>query len=161
MAPTLVLVRKSMVRGRGPQRIRAIVSVTFSGSFPGAYEAGKGFLDAAGQEGVNVMSVINEPIKDIVALNAGYGVVGSVMEPRLSLLSQWTDFTTDLLGTHGILDFFKIESRNYAPVYKRIYVRLYGVAAGPLFSEASTDAALTGGAFMVELEYTPCSGAEA
>jgi len=149
-----------MVRGRGPQRVRAIVSVTFSGGSPGAYEVLKGFLDAVGGEGVNVQSIIPEPIKDIVALNAGYGVVGSVMEPRLSLLSTWTGFTHNLLGTHGILDFFKIESSNYTTLYKRIYVRLYGVAAGPLFEEASSDAALTGGAFMVELEYTPCSGAE-
>jgi hypothetical protein len=164
VAPTVALVRKSYQRGRGPQRIRAIVSVTFDAQHAGAYEALKGFLDAAGGEGVDVQSVIFEPIMNIAVANAGYGVVGSVIEPRLSLLSQWTGFTHNLLGTHGILDFYKIESNNYAAgggPYKRVYVRIYGLKAGPLFEEASTDAALTGGEFLVELEYTPISGAEA
>ena len=141
------------------------MSVTFDAvGHGGAYEVLKGFLDAAGGEGVDVQSVIPEPIMNIAALNAGYGTVGSVIEPRLSLLSQWTGFTHTLLGTHGILDFYKMEANNYAAgggPYKRIYVRLYGMVAGPLFNEAATDAALTGGEFLLELEYTPISGAEA
>lgn len=153
MAATISLLRRTMVRGRGPQRLRALVQVTFDAQHAGAYTAGTGFEDSAGSGGISINSILPDKILD---------VVGSVVEPRMILLSTLTGFTTNLLGTHGMLDFYALTVSNYtAPPTKYLKVRLYGLKAGPVFDEASTDAALTGGTFVVELEYTSISGAEA
>jgi hypothetical protein len=153
MAPTVTLLRKTLMRGRGPQRLRALVQVTFATAHPGAYTAGTGFEDSAGGGGINLNAILPDKIID---------VVGSMVEPRMILLSTLSGFTTNLLGTHGILDFYALTVSNYtSPPTKYLKVRLYGLKTGPVMDEASTDAALDGGTFVVELEYTPISGAEA
>jgi hypothetical protein len=161
MAATVTLLRKSLHRGRGPHRIRAIVSVAFGTdvSVQGAYQKGTGFLNVnAGP--IDIQSVIPEPIVEPTAIGNGY--VGSMIEPRMKALASFTGFTTTLLGTHGIIDFDYMGVLNYtAPPHKYIFVRLYGCGAGPVFDEAASDAAITGGGFSVELEYTPISGGEA
>ena len=160
MTATVTLLRKSLHRGRGPHRIRAIVSVAFDdGAHQGRYQKGTGFLNA-GATPIDFQSVIPEPIVEPTAIGNGY--VGSIIEPRMKELASFTDFTTALLGTHGIIDFDYMGVLNYtAPPHKYIFVRLYGCGAGPVFDEAASDAAITGGGFSIELEYTPISGGEA
>lgn len=129
------------------------------GAHQGAYQKGTGFLNA-GATPIDLQSVIPEPIVEPTAIGNGY--VGSMIEARMARLASFTDFTTALLGTHGILDFEAMGVFNYTvPKHKYILVRLYGCGAGPVFDEAASDVAITGGGFSIELEYTPISGGEA
>jgi hypothetical protein len=155
MAPVKTLLRKSYLRGRGALRVRALIMAQFSGGNPGGYTQGYGFCDdgvGAPNNGLAFQSLIPEPVVD--------SGIGCMVEPRMTLLSSWTGFTHALLGTHGILDFDHASVSNYGTVYKRAFIRLYGIAAGPIMAEAATDTSITGGAFVVEGEYTPISGAE-
>jgi hypothetical protein len=165
MAAIVTLLRKSLHRGRGPHRIRAIVSVAFGTdvSVQGAYQKGTGFLNQ-GATPIDFQSVIPEPIVEPTAIGNGY--VGSMIEPRMVAKASFTGFTTGFTAgsTHGILDFDLMGVLNYsAPPHKYVFVRYYGCAAGPgpVFDEAASDASITGGGFSVELEYTPISGGEA
>jgi hypothetical protein len=161
MVATVTLLRKSLHRGRGPHRIRAIVSVAFDAdTHQGAYQKGTGFLNANAAP-IDIQSIIPEPLVEPTAIGNGY--VGSMIEPRMATLASFTNFTTTLRGTHGILDFDYMGVLNYsAPPHKYIFVRLYGCGdPGPTFDEAANDVAITGGGFSIELEYTPISGGEA
>ena len=152
MAPILALVRKTYLRGRGTQRIRALVSVTVNAQNTIVYTQTFGFADGAGSpnNGVDIHSVLTEPIQNIV---------GCMVEPRMTLLSSWTDFVHGLGGTHGILDYSTMIVNNYAPYSKRLYVKMFGVVAGLV--EAATDTTINAGSFVVELELTSISGGEA
>jgi len=154
MAPIVALLRKTMLRGRGPQRIRALVSVTVDAGHTIVYTQGQGFADAAAapNNGVDIHSVLTEPIQN---------VVGCMIEPRMTLLSSWTGFVHGLGGTHGILDYSTLTVSNYTTLYKRLYVKLFGATTTPGIEEADTDVTITAGSFAVELEYTSISGAEA
>jgi hypothetical protein len=69
-------------------------------------------------------------------------------------------FAHGLGGTYGILDFDHGTVSNYGTKYKRVFIRLYGVKAGPVMAEALTDVELIDGSFVIELEYTSISSAE-
>jgi hypothetical protein len=153
MAPTLTLLRKTMLRGRGPQRIRALIGVTVDAQHTVVYTQTFGFADAAGSpnNGIDIQSILTEPIQN---------VVGCMIEPRMTLLSSWTNFVTGLSGTHGILDYATLTVSNYTTLYKRLYVKLFGVTDTPGIEEADTDVTIDAGSFAVELEFTSISGAE-
>jgi len=154
MAPIIALLRKTYLRGRGPQRIRALVSVTVDAQHTIVYTQAFGFADDVGSpnNGVDIHGVLTEPIQNIV---------GCIIEPRMTLLSSWTAFVHGLGGTHGILDYSNLIANNYAPYSKRLYVRMFGVSGVPTMVEASTDVTITAGSFAVELEFTSISGGEA
>lgn len=161
MAPTLAVIRKTYFKGKGPQRVKLVFSATYgAAAAAGGYTITKGFCDDTGSpnNGINLQSIIPEPIIDYS---------GRISGPNAALIAGgvWgTGFTTALLGTAGILDFDSMTNANYtSPPTKRMFVRLYGLKAGPVFSEASTQAAnaIVAGSFSVELNYTSVSGAEA
>ncbi len=160
MAPTITLLRKTLHRGKGQHRVRAIIQVAAGTGM--AYDAGTGFTVSNGPVvPIDINAVLPEKIVEPSAI--GYGYTCSIVEPRIPTIAEFTGFTTGFAGTHMILDFAALTIGNYAaPPYKRLYVRAFGfVAVGPALEEAATDAAITGGSFTVELEYTPISGAEA
>ena len=153
MAPTVALLRKTYLRGRGPQRLRALISVTAGAQQNICYTKTWGFADDAGSpnNGVNINAVLPDKM-----LN----VVGNIVEPRMTALAGWTGWGHGLGLPDAILDYSGLSISN-ALSYKRLYVQVYGVAAGPSMIEATTDTTITAGGFVVELEYTAISGAEA
>lgn len=156
MAPAKTVLRRSYLRGRGALRVRGLVMVQFAVGTPGGYTQGFGFCDDGPgfpNNGLDLQAIFPDAIVD--------SGIACMVEPKMTLLSSWTGFTHALLGTTGILDFDHVTVSNYVTKYKRLYVRLYGIAAGPVMAEAATDTAITGGSFVVEGEYTPISGAEA
>jgi len=154
---TKTLLRKTYLRGRGPQRIRAVVLVDFGAINPPGYTAGFGFCDDGTNfpnNGMNLQALLPEPV--VIA-----GEV-CIVEPRMINLAMLTagGFAHGLGGTDGILDFDHATVSNYGTKYKRVFIRLYGVKAGPVMAEALTDVSLIDGSFVIELEYTSISGAE-
>jgi hypothetical protein len=156
-ATTKTLLRKSYLRGRGACRVRVLVLVNFGATNPGGYTQGFGFCDDGTNfpnNGLDMQAIIPEAVID--------SGIACVVEPKMTLLSSWTGFVHGLLGTQGILDFAGISINNYSsPPYKRAFVKLFGIKAGPVLSEATTDASFTAGMLVLEGEYSPISGAEA
>jgi hypothetical protein len=163
MAPQIVpqvqLLEKTLFRGRGGKRVRAIIAVTFTGGeggHPGGYTEGLGFYGdpAKPNDGIDLQSVLPEGI-----LKAKVGMV----EPRFHQVSE---FGFDLEDTFCLLDFDELVISNYvtpgptAP-FKKLFVKAYGVKAGPTLVEPSSVEDLAEGTFLIEIEYTPVSGGEA
>lgn len=153
MAPVVALLRKTYLRGRGPQRLRALISVTAGAQRNICYTQTWGFADnnASPNNGVDINAVLPDKM-----LN----VVGNIVEPRMTALAGWTGWTHNLGLPFAIIDYSGLSISNLLS-YKRLYVQVYGIAVGPIMGEASTDTTITAGSFVVELEYTSISGAEA
>jgi len=145
--------RKTYLRGRGPQRLRALIGVIAGAQRNLCYTNTWGFADDAGSpnNGVDINAVLPDKM-----LN----VVGNIVEPRMTPLAGWTGWVHGLGLPDAIIDYSGMSISNVSS-YKRLYVQVYGVAAGPSMIEASTDVTITAGGFAVELEYTAISGAEA
>jgi hypothetical protein len=153
--PDVTVLRKTYKRGRGPQRIRALVWVHIEGEQTWGYDQGTGFYSTVAGQGVDIQSLFPE---------AMLNVKGDVVEPKVRALTDFDMNGRTLLGTYGMLDFDNLLIANYnvggGTPYKRLFVRYYGIIAGPGWGEAPSAAPLTHGHFTVELEYTSMSGAE-
>jgi len=157
MPTTKTLLRKTYLRGRGALRVRVIVLVDIGVINPVGYTAGLGFCDDGvnfPNNGLDMQAIIPEPVAD--------SGIACIVEPRMINLAMLTagGFAHGLGGTDGILDFDHATVSNYGTKYKRVFIRLYGVKAGPVMAEALTDVSLIDGSFVIELEYTSISGAE-
>jgi len=153
--PDVTLIRKTYKRGRGPQRIRALVWVHIEGAQAWGYDNGTGFYSTVAGEGVDLQTLFPEAV-----LN----VKGDVVEPKVRATTDFDLNGRTLLGTYCMLDFDNMAIANYnvggGTPYKRLYVRAYGIVAGPGWGEAPDADPLTHGQFTVELEFTSMSGAE-
>jgi len=152
--PDVTLIRKTYKRGRGPQRIRALVWIHIEGQQTMGYDAPTGFYSVNPGEGIDLQSLFPEAI-----LN----VKGDVVEPKVRALADFDLNARTLLGTYCMLDFDNLTILNYTAgggPYKRLFVRAYGVSVAPGWIEAPDSAPLAHGQFTVELEYTSMSGAE-
>jgi hypothetical protein len=156
--PTLTLVRKQLFRGRGGNRVRATVRVTFgAGALAGGYTNTVGFCgdQTNPNDGIDINSVLPDKINVLE---------GRIESPRVIALTTLTNMVHGFAGTTGILDYAGLTVSNVNST-KKLFVKLYGlVAAGPTFEDAATQAGppsvITGGTFTVRLDYTPVSGAE-
>jgi len=167
--PKLTVVEKTLLRGRGGKRVRAIIMVEFGDEVVGediiqhrgGYYNGVGFSDstAPAKFGIDIQSVLPDPI-----LN----VDGRIVQPAVHDTGSF-GFDDGFEGGKCFLEFAGIEVSNYVkpgPIkpFKHLFVKDYGVTDAPALDEAASSVSETPvseDSFAVVLEYTPVSGGEA
>ena len=167
--PKLTVVEKTMLRGRGGKRVRAIILVEFGDEqvgediiqHRGGYYNGAGFSDdvAPGKNGINIQSVLPEPILKLD---------GRIVQPAVHDTGSF-GFDDGFEGGKCFLEFAGLDVSNYvkpgptAP-FKHLFVKDYGVTDAPALDEATSSVSevpVSTDSFAVVLEYTPVSGGEA
>jgi len=156
--PFMQVLKTTYVRGRGPQRIRKVILITFNDAIatPDAYVSGVGFVK--GNEAGTPLSwpvlseVIPEPIRNATI---------RVLSPSLVAPGS---FGAGLLAGFNAASKLKVDLFFFDPASTLLLMKAYGALVatlGPIQEIAGPSTTTVSGTITFEVEYTSNSGAEA
>ena len=163
--PTMQVLRTTYVRGRGGQRIRKVIVINFRGNIatPDVYETGTGFKQGnytgapAAAQPIKLSDVILEPIRDATV---------RIIPPTILPANA---FDAALEARFNAVGQIQVDVVSFTPSTTVLIMKCVGALTGaPPADEGPIKEPATAiggdiitGTLVIEIEYTPNSGAEA
>jgi hypothetical protein len=156
------VLRTTYVRGRGGQRIRKVIVINFRGNIatPDVYETGTGFKQGnytgapAAAQPIKLSDVILEPIRDATV---------RIIPPTIL---PYDAFDAALGARFNAVGQIQVDVVSFTPSTTVLIMKCVGAIGpateGPIVEPATAIGGdIITGTLVIEIEYTPNSGAEA